>query len=248
MRAPILELGQLPRNHCDLNRQATLPQILIALRLSLLAREGAHLRGDLQDHVLQSLEVQLGPGQPLPRDPAAILVLADARGLFEQTPAFLRALRENRVDHAALDDRVGVGTEPGIPAELLHIAQATGRTVDRVLAAAVAEDGAADLDFAEGHGQHAIFVGDPENHGAAADGTPVDGPLKNHLLHSGAAHDRRPLLAQHPANRVADVGFSAAVGSHDRRNALVELDVRALGNDLNPCRLSEASLIRRRAG
>ena len=183
-RQPILEFQEIHRNHRDFDRQAPLPQILVALRLPFLPCQGADLGRYLRNHVLQPLQVQFGAGQPPSRDPAPVLVFANARGFLEQPPALLRPFREDCVDHSALDDRVGVGAESGVPAKLLDVAQTTCGAVDRILASPIAIDGAPDLDLAEGNREQAVLVGDPEDDRSAVDGPTIDRALEDHLFHA----------------------------------------------------------------
>src|SRR5690606_33742778 len=50
------------------------------------------------------------------------------------------------------------------------------------------------------------------------------GALDDHLLHLGAAHGARALLAQHPADGIGDVGLAAPVGAHDGGDAVAEVE------------------------
>ena len=68
---PILESREIHRHHRHLDGKAPLPQIVVALRLPLLARQRTDLGRHLRDHILQPLQVQFGPGQPPSRDPGS---------------------------------------------------------------------------------------------------------------------------------------------------------------------------------
>ena len=60
---------------------------------------------------------------------------------------------------------------------------------------------------------------------------------ENHVLHAGAAQRLGALLTKHPAHRVADIAFSGAVGTANRRNAFVEDDLGPLGKRLESVQL-----------
>jgi hypothetical protein len=65
----------------------------------------------------------LGPLQLPDRLDAALLVLRDARGFFEDDAPLLRVGQQHRVDLALLDDRVGVGADARVHEELADVAQ-----------------------------------------------------------------------------------------------------------------------------
>ena len=58
------------------------------------------------------------------------------------------------------------------------------------------------------------------------------GSVKNDVSHLAAAHRLGGLLAQDPADSVADVGFAAAIGTDDGGNAFVEIKDRFIGERL----------------
>ena len=60
---------------------------------------------------------------------------------------------------------------------------------------------------------------------------------ENHVLHAGAAQGLGTLLAQDPAHRVADIAFSGAIGTDDRRDAFIEDDLCPLGKRLESVQL-----------
>src|SRR5690606_13270465 len=60
------------------------------------------------------------------------------------------------------------------------------------------------------------------------------GALEDHLIHAGPPDRTRPLLTQHPPNRVGDIGFATAVGAYDRRHSVPEVHRSAVGERLEP--------------
>ena len=123
-------------------------QPLVAARLRRLALQRAALLLDLEDDVvdarevlLRRLELQLGGA-------AARLVLGDAGGFLDQLAPVGRPRAEDHADLALLDDRVGLGAEPGVHQQLVHVAQPAHFAVDQVFALARAVQAPRDFDVA----------------------------------------------------------------------------------------------------
>ncbi len=55
------------------------------------------------------------------------------------------------------------------------------------------------------------------------------GAGKDNILHLVPAQNPRALLAQHPAHRVGNIGFAAAVRPHNTGNPILQLNNRAVG-------------------
>ena len=218
-----LHLLQVRAYDRDLDGQTPAAQLPVALGLALLAGQRADLRADLSDHVLETLQIRFRSLQAPEGRPPAVLVLADSGRLLEEGPALVGALREDGVDHADLDDRVGVRAQTRVAAEIHDVPQPAGRAVQSVVAAPVPVDGPPDLHLLKRRRERAVLVGDDHGHRTAVESPPRHRALEDRLLHPGAADRRGTLLAQHPANGVADVGLAAPVGSHDRRDAVVEV-------------------------
>src|SRR5690606_36618164 len=112
--------------------------------------------------VLEAGEVGLGGFEASLCGLAAFLVPPDARGFLEELTTLVGLVREDPVDHPLLDDRVAVGREPGVAVEVLDVLEPARLAVELVLAAALAEDDATDLDLFERDGQAAVLVGEAE--------------------------------------------------------------------------------------
>src|SRR6202022_5045344 len=57
----------------------------------------------------------------------------------------------------------------------------------------------------------------------------IVGAVENHVSHFAAAERFGGLLAEHPANRVEQIGFAATVRADDRGHAFVEIEKRFIG-------------------
>ncbi len=116
---------------------------------------------------------------------------------------------------------------PGVHEQALDVAEAAGRLVDEVFAVAVAVDAAGDGDLGEIEG-HAgkrerlrIDLGEGHADFGEIDGFAAVGAVEDDIGHLAAAQGLSGLFAEHPADRVGDVGFAAAVrtdnGGHARQ-------------------------------
>jgi hypothetical protein len=58
--------------------------------------------------------------------------------------------------------------------------------------------------------------------------------MKDGFLHPRAPDGRWPLFAENPPKRIRDIRFAAPVRAHDRCNAVMELDLCAVSERLEP--------------
>src|SRR5690606_7879492 len=233
---------QLGGGQGDLEGQPPGAQLHVPLGAPLLPREAANLRRDLIDHVLEPGEVRLGRLEATLRRLAPLFVAPDARGLLEDLAPFVRPVREDPVDHPLLDDRVAVGREPGVAVQVADVLQTAGLAIELVLAPALPEDDATDLDLLVRDRQATVLVREGERDFGAIERAALRRPLEDHLFHLGAADRRGALFAEDPADRVADVRLPAAVRADDRRDALVETELRAIGERLEPLEIGALQL------
>jgi hypothetical protein len=89
----------------------------------------------------------------------------------------------------------------------------------------------------KGTGKDAVLVREVQRDLGDVDGAACRRPLKDHLVHLRAAHQARALLAQHPPDRVRDVGLAATVRTDDRRHARFEHELRGVGERLESVEL-----------
>ncbi|MWV58253.1 GNAT family N-acetyltransferase [Rathayibacter sp. VKM Ac-2754] len=127
-----------------------------------------------------------------------------------------------------------LATETGVAQQLLHIEQPAGAAVDRVLAAAVAEQRAGDRHLGVLDRQSAVGVVDGEGDLGAAEGTAGRGAREDDVLHLAAAEGLGALLPHHPGERVDDVALARAVGADDAGDAGLEGERGRLSEGLEP--------------
>ena len=134
-----------------------------------LVPERLQLTTDLAGQVAQAGEVGLHRLELAEGLLFAAAVLQDAGGLFDEAAPVFRARVQHRIELALADDDVHLAAEAGVAEQLLHVEQAAGGAVDRVLAAAVAEQRARDGDLGVLDRQRAVGVVDGEGDLGAAE-------------------------------------------------------------------------------
>src|ERR1019366_4581713 len=222
-------------------------ELAIALGLGCLAFERIHLPGDFLQDVVDARQILLGAfqfgfGEALPS-----LELGNSGGFFDDAAAVLRLGAEDLADAPLLDDGVAFGTESGADEQILDVAQAGAAAIDEVFAFAGAIEAAGDGDFgvlgrvAAFHGLQfvrgvfAIEVGIHQRHGDVghAEGFAVARAGEDDVFHAGAAEALGGLLAEDPADGIADVAFAAAVGADNGGGGVaVEAELGAIAKAL----------------
>ncbi len=254
------EVAVAPREQHLLPAPHLVAQPLVAAGLAGLALERAALLLDFEDDVVEARQVLLCRVELEFGGAAAGLVLGDAGRFFDELTAVGRPRAQDHPDLALLDDRVGLGAEPGVHQELVHVAQAALRAVDEVLALARAVQAARDLDVA--HGLHRVGEQDlggglavtvqrrlvavgrcgrrhrhtaqSQPHLSSARGLPGVAAAEDDVFHLVAAEALGALLAEHPRQRVGDVALPTAVRPDDGRDATVEGQLRPIGEGFEP--------------
>ena len=197
-----------------------------------LALERAQLAAHLAEQVAEAGEVALGGGQAALGLLLALAELQDAGGLLDDEAPVLGAGVEHRVDLALADDHVLLAADARVGEQLLHVEQAARHAVDRVLAVARAEQRAGDRDLGEVDGQQPGRVVDGERHLGPAERRALGGAGEDDVVHLLRAHRRGRLGAEHPADRVDDVGLAAAVGPHHHGDPGFEVEGGGVGEGL----------------
>jgi hypothetical protein len=155
------------------------------------------------------------------------LVLGDAGSLFDDGPAILRLGAEDLADTALLDDGVAFRPEAAAHENILDIAQARGVAVDQVFAFAGTEQPAGNGDVAvfdlrtvDGYCARVTLRID-QRHGDSRQPHrfAIAGAAEDNIFHARAAQGFGGLLAQHPTDGIAQIGFTAAVRPNDGRNS-----------------------------
>jgi hypothetical protein len=159
-------------------------------------------------------------------------MLEDARGFLDEPPALFRARVKHGVELSLAHDHVHLPPEAGVAQQLLHVEKPAGVTVDGVLAAAVAEQGARDRHLGVVDRQRAIRVVDGEDDLCTTEGTLRRSPGEDHVFHLAAAQGLGTLLPHHPGEGIDDVGFARAVRPDDAGHPLLEGEGGRLGEGL----------------
>jgi hypothetical protein len=194
------------------------------LHLAVLGRdlglvlEPLELASELHADVVDARQVLARVGDPVLGLLAALAVLRDARGLLEEHAQLLGLRLDDARDHPLLDDRVRAGPEAGAEEQVVDVAAADRDVLDVVRAVAVARQHALDRELgvlAPLAADAAGAVVEDQLDRRAPDRLALARAVEDDVLHRLAAQRRRLRLAQHPADRVDDVGLAAAVGADD---------------------------------
>ena len=199
-------------------------QRLISPRFARLPLEGADLAFYFLNDVANSQEIRFGCFQLAERFAFLRFVFGDAGGFFENGATIFRTRAENQIDLALLHDGVGAASHTRVGEKTLNIAQATGRLVKKVFGIAIAINAPCYADIVPVHPQLAPAIGQRQRDLAEADRLARFGSVENNVGHFAAAHGFGRLFAEHPANGVEHVRFSAAVRSDDGGDSFVKLE------------------------
>ncbi len=216
-------------------------QLFVPARLRRLALQRIHLPPDLFQNVEHARQILFRAFQLGFRQPFLGFEFADPRGFFDDRAAVLRLVAEDLPDASLLDDGVAFRAQARADEEILDVAQTRGPAVDQVFAFARPEQPPRDGNFAWFVNRMTMAVRVTilfmpivqVNNGMLRVGGRIHQRHRNrrqpkwlavarsgedHVFHPRPAQALGRLLAQHPADRVAEVGFSTAVGSNHRRD------------------------------
>ena len=175
--------------------------------------------------VLRALELQLSA-------PAPLAVLPEPGRLLDQEATVARLRVDDRLDSSLRHDRVHLLAEPGVGQRVDHVDEAAARSVQAVLALAVAVQPPHDRDLRELGRQPAVAVVDHDlDLGGRARRKPVAAG-EDHVLHRLAAHRQGRLLAERPQHRVRHIRLARPVRADDHRHAGGEVELRPVGEGL----------------
>ena len=212
-------------------------EFLPAPGLSRLIFDGAHAFFDFVDDVAEPQEIGVDTLEFAQADLFLRLVLADARGLFEDCSAVLFVRREQDVHLALLDERIGIHPDPGVHEEVADVAKTTTLLVDVVFALAAAVEPPRDTDGLVVSGQHALCVGEGEGGFGIAGRAPGRGAVENDVLHLIATQGLDALFAKDPLDRVDDVALSTAIGPDKGRKPWLKEKFRLICKRLEAANL-----------
>src|ERR1051326_2707844 len=97
-RGALGEVLEVPARQRQGHRELLFHQLAVALGLALLSRQGADLRLDLGDEVLEALQVGGSLLEPALGALLAVAVEADARRFLEERAPLFRAVGEQEID------------------------------------------------------------------------------------------------------------------------------------------------------
>ena len=149
-------------------------------------------------------------------------MLEDARCFLDEPTALLRAGVQHRVELPLAHDHVHLSPESGVAQQLLHVEQSAGVAVDRVFAAAVAEQGSTDRDLGIVDREGAIHIVDREDDLGSPEWTLGRRSGEDHVFHLAAAQSLGALLAHHPGERVDHIGLAGPIRPDHAGHALLE--------------------------
>jgi hypothetical protein len=201
----------------------------VTLRAPDLVVELGHAPLEFGDQIVDANRVLLGRIEPAHRLGFAREKLADARGLFEQGPAFGRLRGQDRIDLALRDDRIRARSEARAHQHLDHVAQAHRRAVDEEFRFAGAIGAARDLDFFEVDRQLAVAVVERQRDFGHAERLARAVAREDDVFHLLRAQRTRALFAQHPTDRIDEIRLPRAVGPDDGGDPGGEIEGRRFG-------------------
>ena len=139
--------GVAPVLEPDLERLELVEIPPVPVRLFNMAREHAYLAVGFLHRVVDAQKVLPGAIELAQALPPALLVFADARGLFKQDAPFLCLVAQNGIYHRVFDGGVGGAAHAGVEEHGVDVAQPARHPVDEVFALTAAEDPPGDGDL-----------------------------------------------------------------------------------------------------
>ena len=136
-----------------------------------------------------------------------------------------------------LDHCAGMGAGRGVGEQQLDVARAHVAAVDSVGRAVAALDPAGDLDFravVEGERRVAVAVVEGQRDFGDVAGRSCRSPGEDNIVHLAAAQASGRGLAHHPAQRLDQVRFAAAVRPDDPGEARLDRQLRRVDKGFEP--------------
>ena len=220
---------------CDVGLQA-----VKALGHFSLALQFVQVGVQLPKDVPNPGQVLPGIGQAVLGLAAPLLVFGDAGSLFEKQPQLFGLGFDDAADRALADDGVGARPQASAQKHVLNIAPSNRLVVDVVAAVAIPREHALDRDLSELAPLPAgavVGVIEHQFHAGAACRLAGGGAVEDHILHRLATQFTGPRLAKHPAHRVHDVGFAAAVRAHHAHQLPWQQEIGGFSEGLEPGQL-----------
>ena len=209
-----VELAVFQRLELGIPDQAFRLQSLVLLRGTRLALEMVDLLVHFLAQVSQALEVFAGVADPCFGFLAPLLVFRDAGGLLEVDAKIFGPRLDDLRNHALLDDRVAARAQAGAQEQVGDVAATTARAIEVIVGLAVPADRALDGNFAIAGvfpADRPFRIVEHQLHGSLADRLARGRTGKDHIGQAVAAQAAGRAFAHHPAHRVDDVRFPAAI-------------------------------------
>ena len=232
----------MPRCHfarCQryLDSEASAVQLDVLLSATALPRQRANLRLHFRNEIVQPAEVDCGLLEAPLGAALAVAIEPHARGFLEKLTTLVRAVRQESIDHLALDHHARISPKTGAPHHVVNVAKAAGRIVEQVVAVPGATEPARDDYFAKWNPEGTIVILEVEGDLGDVYRAPCRGALKDHLFHFGAAERARALLAEDPSHRIGDVRLAASIRPDDRRDTRLEHQLCFIGERFESMKL-----------
>ena len=232
-----LRLGDFAlQNAAVMNPQADIRALFALVNFEVLLRllrflfQRADPTAELARNIGEAHQVFIRGGEFFLRLVLLVAILGDARRLFKDIAPVLALARKDLGNLALSDDRIALAPDAGVHEQLMNILQPHRAAIDEILALARAEIAARDRDLVIGdiHAvlARAVVKGDRhlgKTHRLARVRTP-----ENDILHLGAADILAGNLTKHPAHRVRNIGFAAAVRPDDHGGARLKIQHRLI--------------------
>ncbi|MNO83023.1 hypothetical protein D3C76_743130 [compost metagenome] len=175
----------------------------------------------------QALEVLKGATDAVFGFAAALLVLGNAGGFFDEVAQVFGPGLDQLGDHALFDDRVAARAQARAEENIGNVPAPTFGAVEEIRVLAVAGDFAANGNLRIGGilaDQGAVGVVEHQLDTRLADRLAAGRAIEDDIGHRFAAQVLGRAFAHHPAHRIDDVGLAAAIGPDHRRHVAGEVD------------------------
>ncbi|MCY1521552.1 hypothetical protein D9M68_563670 [compost metagenome] len=220
---------------------ALLGLVLLVLLGGLgLAVQALQLALQFLAQVGKARQVLLGAADAALGFAAALLVLGDAGGFFDEVSQVLGLGLDQLGDHPLLDDRVAARPQAGAEEDVGDVTATALGAVEEIGVLPVTADAAADGYLGEGGVfAHQAVVGVVEDQldAGLGHGLAGVGAVEDDVGHRLATEVLRRTLAHHPANGVDDVRLAASVGADHGRHVAGEADGGRVHEGLEPGQL-----------
>ena len=226
------QLFQAIQPHSYLNTLQFILQLQVLMCLFGLHAQRLQLQFQLRHLVTNTHQVILSVAQLPLGLLLAVTVLGDTGSLLKDLTAVCTLQRKDLVDTALADIGIALSAQAGIHEHLVDIAQAGRLTVDIVFAVAAAIIAAGDHDLIGIVSQGTVGIIQSQRCFCKADRSTLLRTAKDHVLHLGTAEGFGTLLAHDPKDRVRNIRFTGAVGTHDGGDIVAKADQRLIRKGL----------------